>query len=224
MIIGYARVSTQDQNPQLQRDALQEAGCEQVFEERITGTKRERPELQACLRTLRDGDTLVVWKLDRLARSLKDLVELIHELNERGVGFRSLTEAIDTTSAGGKLVFHIFGALAEFEHSLIRERTLAGLASARARGRKGGRRPVMSAADVRKAAAMLADPEITKTEVAKHFGVSRVTLNASLEREGLAKAVNQPKLEQLLAECDPDAPELEELRSWQETPAVGREV
>jgi len=224
MIIGYARVSTQDQNPQLQRDALEEAGCEQIFEERVTGTKRERPELQACLRTLRDGDTLVVWKLDRLARSLKDLVELIHELNERGVGFRSLTEAIDTTSAGGKLVFHIFGALAEFEHSLIRERTLAGLASARARGRKGGRRPVMSAADVRKAASMLADPEITKTEVAKHFGVSRVTLNASLEREGLAKAVNHPKLEQLLAECDPDAPELEELRSWQETPAVGREV
>ncbi|MBD3895989.1 recombinase family protein [Halomonas sp. ML-15] len=224
MIIGYARVSTQDQTSQLQRDALEEAGCEQIFEECVTGTKRERPELQACLRTLRDGDTLVVWKLDRLARSLKDLVELIHELNERGVGFRSLTEAIDTTSAGGKLVFHIFGALAEFEHSLIRERTLAGLAAARARGRKGGRRPVMSAADVRKAAAMLADPEITKTEVAKHFGVSRVTLNASLEREGLVKAVNHPKLEQLLAECDPDAPELEELRYWQGAPAVGREV
>lgn len=223
MIIGYARVSTQDQNPQLQRDALQEAGCEQVFEERVTGTKRERPELQACLRTLRDGDTLVVWKLDRLARSLKDLVELIHELNERGVGFRSLTEAIDTTSAGGKLVFHIFGALAEFEHSLIRERTLAGLAAARARGRKGGRRPAMSAADVRKAAAMLADPEITKTEVAKHFGVSRVTLNASLEREGLAKAANHPQLEQMLAECDPDAPEMEETRAWQGAPAVGRE-
>ncbi|MEH6643711.1 recombinase family protein [Vreelandella glaciei] len=193
MIIGYARVSTQDQNPQLQRDALQQAGCEQVFEERITGTKRERPELQACLRTLRDGDTLVVWKLDRLARSLKDLVELIHELDDRGVGFRSLTEAIDTTSAGGKLVFHIFGALAEFEHSLIRERTLAGLAAARARGRKGGRRPVMSPADVRKAAAMLADPNITKTEVARHFGVSRVTLNSALEREGLAEVVKPPK-------------------------------
>ena len=223
MIIGYARVSTQDQNPQLQRDALEAVGCEQVFEERVTGTKRERPELQACLRTLRDGDTLVVWKLDRLARSLRDLVELIHELNERGVGFRSLTEAIDTTNAGGKLVFHIFGALAEFEHSLIRERTLAGLAAARARGRKGGRRPALSASDVRKAAAMLADPEITKTGVAKHFGVSRVTLNASLEREGLAKSANHPKLEQLLAECDPDAPELEELSAWQEAPAVGRE-
>ncbi len=224
MIIGYARVSTQDQNPQLQRDALQQAGCEQVFEERITGTKRERPELQACLRTLRDGDTLVVWKLDRLARSLKDLVELIHELDDRGVGFRSLTEAIDTTSAGGKLVFHIFGALAEFEHSLIRERTLAGLAAARARGRKGGRRPVMSSADVRKAAAMLTDPQITKAEVAKHFGVSRVTLNASLEREGLAKAANHLKLGQLLAECDPDAPDPDEVRAWQEAPTVGREV
>jgi len=115
-------------------------------------------QLQACLRTLRDGDTLVVWRRDRLARSLQDLVELIHELDDRGVGFRSLTEAIDTTNAGGKLVLHILGALAEFEHSLIRERTLAGLAAARARGRKGGRRPVMPAADVRKAAAMLADP------------------------------------------------------------------
>ncbi|WP_346799462.1 recombinase family protein (plasmid) [Halomonas sp. Bachu 37] len=224
MIIGYARVSTQDQNPQLQRDALEQTGCEQIFEERITGTKRERPELQACLRTLRSGDTLVVWKLDRLARSLKDLVELIHELAERGIGFRSLTEAIDTTNAGGKLVFHIFGALAEFEHSLIRERTLAGLAAARARGRKGGRRPALLPADVRKAAAMLADPQITKTEVAQHFGVSRVTLNASLEREGLAKAVNHPRLEQLLAECDPDAPEMEELQAWHGAPSVGREV
>lgn len=224
MIIGYARVSTQDQNPQLQRDALEEAGCEMLFEERVTGTKGERPELQACLRILRAGDTLVVWKLDRLARSLKDLVELIHDLDERGMGFRSLTEAIDTTSAGGKLVFHIFGALAEFEHSLICERTLAGLAAARARGRKGGRRPAMLPADVRKAAAMPTDPSITKTEVAQHFGVSRVTLNASLEREGLAKAVNHPKLEQLLAECDPDAPELEELPAWQGMSAVGREV
>jgi len=185
MIIGYARVSTQDQNPTLQLDALATAGCEQVFHEKATGKFRDRPELINCLRTLRKGDTLVVWKLDRLARSLKDLVEIVHDLSERGVGFRSLTESIDTTSSGGRLVFHIFGALAEFEHSLIRERTLAGLAAARARGRRGGRRPVMSKADVRKASAMLADPQITKTEVAKHFGVSRVTLNASLLREGL---------------------------------------
>jgi DNA invertase Pin-like site-specific DNA recombinase len=182
MIIGYARVSTQDQNPQLQLDALASASCEQVFHETATGTLRERPELTACLRTLRKGDALVVWKLDRLARSLKDLVEIVHDLNQRGIGFRSLTESIDTTSSGGRLVFHIFGALAEFEHSLIRERTIAGLAAARARGRKGGRKPALSSADVRKAAAMLADPSITKAEVAKHFAVSRVTLNSSLAR------------------------------------------
>jgi len=182
MIIGYARVSTQDQSPQLQLDALASASCEQVFHETATGTLRERPELTACLRTLRKGDALVVWKLDRLARSLKDLVEIVHDLNQRGIGFRSLTESIDTTSSGGRLVFHIFGALAEFEHSLIRERTIAGLAAARARGRKGGRKPALSSADVRKAAAMLADPSITKAEVAKHFAVSRVTLNSSLAR------------------------------------------
>jgi len=185
MIIGYARVSTQDQNPQLQLDALNGTGCEQVFHETATGTLRERPELTACLRSLRKGDTLVVWKLDRLARSLKDLVEIIHDLNQRGVGFRSLTEAIDTTSSGGRLVFHIFGALAEFEHTLIRERTIAGLAAARARGRKGGRKPALSPADVRKAAAMLGDADITKAEIARHFGVSRVTLNAALNRAGV---------------------------------------
>lgn len=185
MIIGYARVSTQDQNPQLQLDALTAAGCEEVFHEKATGVVRERPELTACLRTLRKGDTLVVCKLDRLARSLKDLVEIVHDLDSRQVGFKSLTESIDTTSSGGRLVFHIFGALAEFEHSLIRERTIAGLAVARARGRKGGRKLALSPADVRKAAAMLADPNITKTEVAKHFGVSRVTLNAALARAGI---------------------------------------
>src|SRR5687767_13618719 len=118
MIVGYARVSTQDQNSQLQLDALRGAGCEQLFQETATGKFRERPELTACLRATRKGDSLVVWKLDRLARSLKDLVEIIHDLQQRGVGFRSLTESIDTTSSGGRLVFHIFGALAEFEHSL----------------------------------------------------------------------------------------------------------
>jgi DNA invertase Pin-like site-specific DNA recombinase len=185
MIVGYARVSTQDQNPELQLDALRAAGCEQVFSDKASGSLKDRPELTSCLRALRKGDSLVVWKLDRLARSLKDLVELMHDLDERGVGFRSLTETIDTTNAGGRLVFHVFGALAEFERSLIRERTLAGLAAARARGRRGGRKMAMSKADVRKAAAMLTDPAITKAEVAKHFAVSRVTLNASLAREGL---------------------------------------
>ncbi|MBO1926634.1 recombinase family protein [Thiomicrorhabdus sp. 6S2-11] len=185
MLVGYARVSTQDQNLDAQRDALQKIGCSEIFEEKITGKQKDRPELNVCLRTLREGDVLVVWKLDRLARSLKDLVEMISELDERKIGFKSLTESIDTTSAGGKLIFHIFGALAEFEHNLIRERTLAGLAAARARGRKGGRKLAMTTQDVKKAAAMLKDPLITKKEVAEHFGVSRVTLNKSLERSAL---------------------------------------
>lgn len=184
MDIGYARVSTQDQNLELQLDALEKAGCEQTFQEKFTGKSKERPELIFCIKTLRKGDVLVVWKLDRLARSLKDLVEIISDLEEREIGFRSLTESIDTTSPGGKLIFHIFGALSEFEHSLIRERTLEGLKAARARGRKGGRKPALSQQDVKKAAAMLKDPNITKTEVAEHFKVSRLTLNKSLAREG----------------------------------------
>lgn len=183
MLIGYARVSTQDQNPELQTDALEAEDCEQVYEERLSGKTRSRPQLEECLRALRKGDVLVVWRLDRLGRSLKDLVEIITDLEERGVAFKSITESIDTTSAGGKLVFHLFGALAEFESSLIRERTIAGLAAARARGRKGGRKPKLSRSDIKKAKAMLADPSITKLEVAEHFGVTRVTLNASLNRD-----------------------------------------
>ena len=184
MIIGYARVSTQDQHPELQLDALNGAGCEQIYQEKVTGKQRERPELTQCLRTLRKGDTLVVWRMDRLARSLKDLVGIIEELHQREIGFKSLNEAIDTTSASGKLIFHIFGALAEFEHALIIERTKAGLTAARARGRKGGRKPSLSEADIRKAAAMLSDPMMTKAEVSQHFKVSRTTLNASLKRDG----------------------------------------
>lgn len=185
MHIGYARVSTQDQNPDLQVDALRAAGCEEVFIEKVTGSGlKARPQWDACARTLRKGDTLIVWRLDRLARSLKDLVTIIQGLEERQVGFKSLTESIDTTNPGGKLVFHIFGALAEFEHSLIRDRTMAGLAAARARGRMGGRKPKLSKADVKKAAAMLSDPTVTKTEIAEHFSTTRVTLNAALKREG----------------------------------------
>lgn len=185
MIIGYARVSTQDQNADLQLDALNAAGCEEVFNESLTGKHRDRPILSQCLRTLRAGDVLVVWKLDRLARSLKDLVEIIDDLQKRSIGFKSLTESIDTTNSAGKLIFHIFGALAEFEHSLIVERTKAGLAAARARGRKGGRKPALSDSDIKKAAAMLSDPKITKAEVAAHFKVSRTTLNAALNRLGI---------------------------------------
>lgn len=180
MIIGYARVSTMDQDASLQLDALNMASCERIYQESRSGASRERPELSKCLDTLREGDTLVVWRLDRLGRSLKDLVEIISELEGKGIGFRSLTEAIDTTNAGGKLVFHIFAALSEFERSLIQERTRAGLAAARARGRKGGRPRAMTNDQVKKAKAMLSDPMITKNEVAKHFGVTRMTLNKAL--------------------------------------------
>ena len=176
MLVGYARVSTQDQKPELQLDALKAAGCEKVFVEKASGAQRERPELKAALEYMRDGDTLVVWKLDRLARSMKQLIETVEGLEDVGVGFRSLTEAIDTTTAGGKLVFHVFGALAEFERSIIRERTRAGLDAARARGRKGGRPPKLKEADLKAARAMLADKSITVEEVAKHLRVSPATL------------------------------------------------
>lgn len=176
MLIGYARVSTQDQNPALQLDALQAAGCEKVFVEKASGAQRERPELQAALEYVRARDTLVVWKMDRLARSLKQLIETVELLAGRDIGFRSLTEAIDTTTAGGKLVFHIFGALAEFERSIIKERTKAGLEAARARGRKGGRPPSLEEKDLAAAKALLADPAITVEDVAKRLKVAPSTL------------------------------------------------
>jgi DNA invertase Pin-like site-specific DNA recombinase len=176
MLIGYARVSTQDQKPALQLDALKAAGCERVFVEKASGAQRDRPELALALEYARAGDTLVVWKLDRLARSMKQLIETVEGMAARGVGFRSMTEAIDTTTAGGKLVFHIFGALAEFERSIIRERTNAGLRAARDRGRLGGRPPALSLQDVAAAKAMLSDPEITVEEVAKRLGVAPSTL------------------------------------------------
>lgn len=176
MLIGYARVSTQDQNPQLQIDALIKAGCERIFEEKASGAQRDRPALKEALSYLRKGDTLVIWKLDRLARSLKQLLETVEILEQQGIGLQSLTEKIDTTSAGGKLVFHLFGALAEFERSLIQERTLAGLASARKRGRVGGRPRALSDEDITKAKAMLRDPGITAKSVAEVFGISVSTL------------------------------------------------
>ena len=132
MLVGYARVSTQDQNPVLQLDALAGAGCERVFTEKASGAQRERPKLAEALDYMRAGDTLVIWKLDRLARSLKQLIETVEALSARDIGLRSVTEAIDTTTVGGRLVFHVFGALAEFERGVIRERTRAGLDAARA--------------------------------------------------------------------------------------------
>jgi len=184
MRIGYARVSTDDQNTTLQIDALKNAGCNQIFEEKVSGKNKDRPELEVCLKVLREGDTLVVWRLDRLGRSLEHLVQIIGSLEERKISFQSITESIDTTNAGGKLIFHIFAALAEFERTLISERTKAGLKAARARGRFGGRKAKLTNSDMRKAAAMLKDPLVTKTEVAKHFNVTRVTLNAALKRAG----------------------------------------
>lgn len=176
MFVGYARVSTQDQSPDLQRDALLEAGCEKIFEEKASGAQRDRPQLKAALDYMREGDTLVVWKLDRLARSMKQLIETVEELEERRIAFKVIREAIDTTTPGGKLTFHLFGALAEFERSLIRERTTAGLAAARARGRVGGRPPALSAEDIIAAKAMLRDPDITVKQVATRLGVAPSTL------------------------------------------------
>lgn len=176
MLVGYARVSTQDQNPALQLDALKAAGCEKLFVEKASGAQRDRPELLAALDYLRAGDSLVVWKLDRLARSLKQLIETVELLETRSIGLRSLTQAIDTSTAGGKLVFHVFGALAEFERSIIRERTRAGLEAARARGKKGGRPPALDAKDLSAAKALLSDPEITMEEVAKRLKVAPSTL------------------------------------------------
>lgn len=175
MLIGYARVSTVDQNPQAQLDALLAAGCEKVFHEKASGAKADRLQLAAALDYMRDGDTLVVWKLDRLARSLKQLMETMHGLEARGIGLRSITEAIDTTTAGGRLVFHVFGAIGEFERSLIRERTLAGLQAARKRGASPGRPAALD--DKQKAVARtLLDGGMAVAAVAKHLGVSRSTL------------------------------------------------
>jgi DNA invertase Pin-like site-specific DNA recombinase len=139
MLIGYARVSTHEQTLNLQRDALEKAGCNKIFTDTASGAKTERIGLEEALNYVRKGDTLVVWRLDRLGRSLPHLITTLTALKERGIGFKSLTENIDTTTSGGKLIFHIFGALAEFERNLIRERTQAGLLAARARGRRGGR-------------------------------------------------------------------------------------
>lgn len=174
--IGYARVSTDDQNLHLQKDALEKAGCQVIYEDKASGKNTERPELEACLKALRSGDTLVVWRLDRLGRSLGDLVKLVTTLEEQKIGFESLQEKIETTSASGKLVFHVFAALAEFERNLISERTRAGLKAARARGRLGGRKPKLKQKDIREIKALLKDGSIPVADVAKRYGVSRTTI------------------------------------------------
>jgi DNA invertase Pin-like site-specific DNA recombinase len=178
--LGYARISTLEQSPDLQLDALTEAGCVKVFVDRASGTVDDRPELVRLLDQLRPGDTVVVWRLDRLARSLRHLIELVGLFEERQVGLRSLQEALDTSTSAGKLVFHIFGALAEFERALIVERTRAGLEAARARGRKGGRPRVMTPTKIQLARQMYDSKQHTLAAIATTLGVSRASVYRAL--------------------------------------------
>lgn len=182
--LGYARVSTVDQTEDLQLDALRAAGCKRVFVDKASGKLTERPALSTMLDQLRAGDTVVVWRLDRLGRSLRHLLEVIHNLESRGVAFASLTESIDTSTPGGKLIFHVFGALAEFERGLIRERTMAGLAAARARGRTGGRPTVWTADKLRVAKAMQASGDHDIASIARVLGVSRASVYRVLATTG----------------------------------------
>jgi len=177
MLVGYQRVSTDDQELALQRDALTGAGVEanHIYEDRRSGATSDRPGLTACMKALRPGDVLVVWRLDRLARSLRDLIRIADELEERNVGLRSLQEQIDTTTAAGRLFFHLMGALAEFERNLIRERTMAGLEAARKRGRKPGRKRKLSPKQIQIAEALLKDGNLTVREIAEQLRVSSAT-------------------------------------------------
>ncbi len=176
MLVGYARVSTLGQTLDPQKDALGQAGCERIFTDVASGAQGPREGLTEALRFLREGDTLVVWKLDRLGRSVKHLIEMVTELKERQVEFQSLQEQIDTSTSGGKLIFHVFGALAEFERDLIRERTQAGLVAARARGRRGGRPRAMDEKQVAIARSLMKDPDNSVADICQILRVSRATL------------------------------------------------
>jgi len=176
MLIGYARVSTHDQNLDLQKDALKQTGCEKIFVDEISGATAARPGLERALEMAREGDVLVVWRLDRLGRSLKHLIELVGDLEERKVGFRSIQEAMDTSSSGGRLIFHVFAALAEFERNLIRERTNAGLAAARARGRKGGRPKKLDEKKRKLAVSLYKERKHSVDEICQMMGIAKPTL------------------------------------------------
>ena len=186
-MIGYARVSTQDQNLSLQLDALQAAGCKRIFEDRASGAKTNWVGLAQALAYVRDEDVLVVWKLDRLGRSLTHLIETVTTLESRGVGFRSLTEAMDSTTPGGRLIFHLFGALAEFERDLIRERTRAGMAAAAARGHKGGRQHSVTDDKLRRARALLGSG-LWVREIAARIKVGKTSLYEALTPGDLEEA------------------------------------
>ena len=175
MLIGYARASTQDQNLELQSDALTKVGCQKIFEDKVSGTRADRPGLAKALEILREGDTLVVWKLDRLGRSVKQLVDLVEELHKQGVQFKSLTDAIDTGTPSGRFFFHVMASLSKMERELIVERTRAGLEMARRLGRKGGRKPKMTDSKIESAKKLLASG-VPPKDVARNLGVSVPTL------------------------------------------------
>lgn len=186
MKVGYARVSTADQHLHMQKDALKSDGCEEVFHDVASGVKTERPGLEEVLAYLREGDTLVVWKLDRLGRSVQHLIQTIKTLNTRKIGFRSLQENIDTNTSGGKLIFHIFSALAEFERDLIRDRTKAGLRAARARGKMGGRPPILDQRKITRMIEMYNEGKNTVAEICKIYDISRPSFYNYLKRNKLA--------------------------------------
>lgn len=187
MIFGYCRVSTADQNLDLQRDALKRDCCAKIFEEHASGVRQDRPQLAKLLATLREGDTFVVWKLDRLGRTVRQLIEFVEELRSKGVEFRSITDGIDTRTPTGRFMFHILAALAEMERDMIRERTMAGLEAARARGRKGGAKPKLLPDQVAVVKRLLADPGTTVSDVARTFNVNRATIYRAIGAQG-AKA------------------------------------
>ena len=183
MKIGYARVSTHDQNLNLQKDALEKAGCEKIYVDEISGTAARREGLEKAKEILRKGDILIVWRLDRLGRSIRDLIDWVTRLEEEGIGFKSLQELIDTTTSSGKLVFHIFAALAEFERNLIRERTNAGLAAARARGKLGGRKKSLTANEQKRAVEMYNRKNHTVQQICKMMNITKPTLYAYIREE-----------------------------------------
>ena len=192
MKVGYARVSTNDQNLHMQEDALKTMGCEEIYRDIASGVKTARPGLEDVLAYLREGDTLVVWKLDRLGRSIQHLIETVKSLSKRKIGFQSLQENIDTTTSGGKLIFHIFSALAEFERDLIKERTNAGLKAARARGRLGGRPPLLEEKQVEKMLARYDEQKLTVEEICKIHGVSRPSFYNYLKKRKMAIQIIPP--------------------------------